>query len=221
MKNRKMIPLLCALLALALMSAACRKSAPVSGDPTVPDASAQIEPSDPENPGVPQEPEEPKEPQEPDTPSYRPGPEEIPFSAQMIRTNGWHDDAVYPRLTYIGSADALNRYFEENQDDYDFSHRDTVYSDMTIGFVDAVAGYDEAFFADHALLLVLLEEGSGSVRHEVASVTREASGSAAEVTVEITRFVPEVGTDDMAEWHAVIEVPRTVEETDAFVVKMK
>ena len=209
MKNRKMIPLLCALLALALMSAACWKSAPVPGDPTGPGASAQIDQ------------QEPKEPQEPDTPSYRPGPEELPFSAQMIRTNGWHDDAVYPRLTYIGSTDALNRYFEENQDDYDFSHRDTVYSDMTIGFVDAVAGYDEAFFADHALLLVLLEEGSGSVRHEVASVTREASGSAAEVTVEITRFVPEVGTDDMAEWHAVIEVPRTVEETDAFVVKMK
>ena len=131
------------------------------------------------------------------------GSEQIPFEAQIIRTNGYHDGAEYPKVTLADSAEELNRYYEEYQDLYDFSHKETVYSDTTIGFADAIDRYDSAWFADHQLIVVLLEEGSGSVRHRVAEVK---GGTAPEVS--ISRMVPEVGTDDMAQWHILIEVER-------------
>ncbi len=52
------------------------------------------------------------------------------------------------------------------------------------------------------LIKPILEEGSGSIRHEVKSVVKNPDGSFA---VEIERDVPEVGTDDMAEWHIIVE----------------
>ena len=132
--------------------------------------------------------------------------EGIPFEAQIIRTDGYHDGVSYPRVTLIDRAEELNRYCDENRDLYDFRHKEKVYSDTTIGFVDAIEGYDEAWFRDHQLILVLLEEGSGSVRHHVTEVK---GGEKPAVTV--SRLVPEVGTDDMAEWHILIGVDRTLE----------
>ena len=130
----------------------------------------------------------------------------LPFEAQIIRTDGYHDGVIYPKVTLIDSAEELNRYYEENRALYDFSHKETVYADTTIGFADAIEMYDDAWFRDHQLILVLLEEGSGSVRHEVTGVR---GGEMPEVTV--TRLVPEVGTDDMAEWHILIGVDRLFE----------
>ena len=127
----------------------------------------------------------------------------LAFDARYIRTDGYHDGVRYPVVTVIDTADGLSRYFEEYGDLYDFSHRETVYADTSIGFVDAIAPYDAAWFEGHRLLVILLEEGSGSIRHEVTSVT---GGSAPEV--EIARLCPEVGTDDMAEWHILIELDR-------------
>ena len=125
------------------------------------------------------------------------------FEAQYIRTNGYHDGVSYPRVTLIDSAEELNRYYDENRDLYDFSHKEKVYSDTTVGFIDAIEQYDGAWFRDHQLILVLLEEGSGSVRHKVTEVN-----AGEEPFVKIKRLVPEVGTDDMAEWHILIGVER-------------
>jgi len=120
------------------------------------------------------------------------------FEAQYIRTNGYHDGAEYPRTVLIESREALEKYYEDNKELYDLAHKEKVYSDTTVGFADAMEKYTEEWFADHVLLMVLLEEGSGSVRHEVTQVTADS--------VTIKRIVPEVGTDDMAEWHVLIEL---------------
>lgn len=130
-------------------------------------------------------------------------PDGVPFAAQYVRTNGYRDGVSYPVVTLIDSAAVLRRYYEANRALYDFSHKETVYSDTTVGFVDAIAGYDEAWFETHQLLLVLLEEGSGSVRHTVTKVTARPAAS-----INIDRLIPEVGTDDMAEWHILIETDR-------------
>ena len=55
--------------------------------------------------------------------------------------------------------------------------------------------------------MVLLEEGSGSVRHNVDNVKY---GSDGKLYVSIRRDVPEVGTADMAEWHILIEMKKDV-----------
>ena len=133
---------------------------------------------------------------------------QIPFSAQYVRTNGYRDGAKYPVVTLIEKADELKRYYEDNGKLYDFSHKELLYADSSVGFIDAIMLYDDAWFAEHQLLIVLLEEGSGSVRHEVTSVTAGPDPS-----VDITVLTPEIGTADMAEWHILIETPPNAFET--------
>ena len=122
------------------------------------------------------------------------------FEAQYIRTDGYIDSREYPIATLITSEDELAGYIDQYKDDY--------YLDELRGesgsFIDAVAKYDDAFFADNVIVLALLEEGSGSIRHEVVSVGVEDEA----VNVEIKRIVPEMGTDDMAEWHIIVEMPK-------------
>lgn len=127
-------------------------------------------------------------------------PQMLAYAASYVRTDGYHDGETYPKTAVITSRAALDAYIRDNRDRYDFSHKETVYADTTVGFEDAAAAYDDAWFADHTLVLVLTEEGSGSVRHRVDGV----SFGAGTVTVFLTRLVPEVGTDDMAEWHILL-----------------
>jgi hypothetical protein len=62
-----------------------------------------------------------------------------------------------------------------------------------------IGNYTDAFFASNFLVLVLLEEISGSYRHRVERI--EESGD-----IIITRLVPGIGTADMAQWHIIIEL---------------
>ena len=126
----------------------------------------------------------------------------IDFDAQYIRTDGYHEDVKFPVVKIIRSAQELNAYYEANREKYGLGRRDKVYADMTIGFLDACDRYDEAYFEEHILIMVLLEEGSGSNRHQVRSVHMSAGG---QCRIDIDRIVPEAGTCDMAEWHILIE----------------
>ena len=130
--------------------------------------------------------------------------EDNDFDAQYIRTNGYHDNVKYPKVTVITSKDELDEYYNANKDLYFLDHVDKVYSDTTIGFIDACEKYDNEYFEDNILILVLLEEGSGSIRHEVKSV--KTSGSNVEIDIEVN--IPEECTDDMAEWHIMIEADK-------------
>ncbi len=140
------------------------------------------------------------------------GENDCEFSAQYIRTNGYHDGVRYPVVTVIHSVDDLTAYYEANKDKYSLERRTgTIYSDSTIGFLDACDKYDEEYFEDQILLMVLLEEGSGSIRHKVERVATNEEG----IVVDITTIIPEVGTCDMAEWHIFIEPEAGVFAEDA------
>ncbi len=127
---------------------------------------------------------------------------DILFEAQYIRTNGYHEDAEYPFHTVIRSASELTAYYDAYKDKYDLGRKEKVYSDTTIGFLDACDKYDEAFFSEKALVLVVIEEGSGSIRHEVTGVSEADE----KLHVYIESIIPEEGTDDMAEWHIIVAV---------------
>ena len=132
----------------------------------------------------------------------------VDFNARYIRTNGYREDVKYPVVKIIRSVGELNAYYEANKEGYSLGRNDNVYSDTTIGFLDACDKYDDAYFEDHILIMVLLEEGSGSIRHEVQSVNVSADG---QCCIYIDRIVPEVGTCDMAEWHILIEPEAGIE----------
>jgi len=115
-----------------------------------------------------------------------------------IRTNGYVDGKNYPIVTVISSRDELERYYENNKNTYDFSANFGGYSDA-ISFIDAMKNYTDAFFTNRSLVLVLLEEGSGSIRHRVDDVGENGD-------IVISRLLPEIGTADMAQWHIIIEL---------------
>ena len=129
----------------------------------------------------------------------------VAFEAQYIRTNGYHESMEYPVVRVIHSAEELKEYYESNKEVYDLERRDKVYADTTIGFLDACDKYNESYFKNQVLVLVLLEEGSGSIRHEVTEVELVQINQEQELAVNITTKVPEIGTDDMAEWHIFVE----------------
>ena len=126
----------------------------------------------------------------------------VSFISRYIRTDGYDEDAKYPDVKIIRSVGELYEYYSTNKDKYDLERKDEVYSDTTIGFLDACDKYDEAYFENQILVMVLLEEGSGSVRHNVESVKVAQDDK---LYISICAVVPEVGTCDMAEWHILIE----------------
>ena len=141
----------------------------------------------------------------------------VNFISRYIRTDGYDKDAKYPDVKIIRSVGELHEYYSANKDKYNLERKDEVYSDTTIGFLDACDKYDEKYFENQILVMVLLEEGSGSVRHNVESVKVAQDDK---LYISICAIVPEVGTCDMAEWHILIE-PETgidvVNEADVIV----
>lgn len=132
----------------------------------------------------------------------------VPFEAQYIRTNGGREGVDYPGIVIIRSVEELKSYIDDNQQYYDLSSKDRVYADTTIGFLDACEKYDEAYFLKQILIMVLLEEGSGSIRHEVEEVTQLSGGK---LNIAIETITPEEGTCDMAQWHILIELDAGVD----------
>lgn len=130
---------------------------------------------------------------------------QVPYCAQYVRTDGPHDGVVFPCVRIVDSLQELKDYYTKWHDQFHLERRDTVSSDSTPGFLDVCDQYDEAFFTENYLLFVLLEEYSGSIRHEVRSVEQTTEGL---LSISIDRKVPEVGTDDMAQWHIIFELSR-------------
>lgn len=130
--------------------------------------------------------------------------ESYSFSAQYIRTNGYNENTDYPIVTVIRSRKELKSYYRKNKKYYDLERKDKIYSDTTGGFLDACDKYTDEYFETNSLILILLEEGSGSNRHEVQNVYLDAQNSSWEITID--RKVPEIGTCDMAEWHIFLEI---------------
>lgn len=131
----------------------------------------------------------------------------VDFVPQYIRTNGYHEDVEYPVVKIIRSVDELNAYYNANKDKYNLERRSDPASDSTIGFLNACDKYTAEYFENQILVMVLLEEGSGSIRHNVDNVKY---GSDGKLYVSVRRYVPEAGTDDMAEWHILIEPEKDI-----------
>ena len=139
---------------------------------------------------------------------------DVNFEASYTRTDGYIEKKTYPHVTVINSRAELEKYTADYEGQYNFYH-----TADSKGFYDVVTPYDAVFFADNSLIMILLEEGSGSVRHEVSGIQYKDG----ETTIEISRIVP-MGdaTDDMAEWHVVIEIEKTspvLENPDGIKVK--
>jgi hypothetical protein len=107
----------------------------------------------------------------------------------------------YNSVVLVNSLQQLQEYYSDNYEYFDF----TLTHDNIISFEDAIKKYDDEFFQKNMLAVVLLEEGSGSVRHRVASVVKNEG----KIDINIKRKSSELVTGDMAEWHIIIELKKS------------
>lgn len=128
-------------------------------------------------------------------------PEGVNYGALFIRTDCIAaQDIPYPQYIVIRSRGELMEYYEKNKSLYDLESR-AAYGQ--VGWLDFANALTDEWFEQNDLVLIILSEPSGSITHEVASVTQSHDGSH---TVTIRRNVPEIGTDDMAQWHLFLSV---------------
>lgn len=124
------------------------------------------------------------------------------FAVQILRTDGYHSGKQYPAVTVVRSLSELTAYYEANKELYQLERRTDPASDSTIGFLDAIDKYNDAYFENKLLILILVEESSGSNRHQVTGIVRSEAG----LEILVDRQVPEFGTTDMAQWHILVEL---------------
>lgn len=129
----------------------------------------------------------------------------VAFEAQYVRTEA--KNQVYtcpanicPFISVINSKDELTAYYRFYRYRFDLEHHG-----KTTGFLDACDKYDADFFEKNFLVLAVLEEGSGSTRHNVEAVTVDRNGN---MNVNIISSSPESGTCDMAQWHIIVAVEK-------------
>ena len=131
---------------------------------------------------------------------------------QYIRTNYVRE--MNGQTLVIESRAELDQYFNTNKEKYNLGHKEKVYSDTTIGFEDAIVDYDEEWFKEHNLVLVLLTANSGSIRYKANNINIE-DGT---MTVSFNKKAPDMVTCDMAGWHIIIETKKvSIDEINVFV----
>ncbi len=127
------------------------------------------------------EPPKPKTSTNPTTPvpnTYEYNPED---TVHYVRRS-WGSSAGYPQVVFIRSKAELDAY---NSDDLD----------------EAAAKYTQDYFKNHALVIVFTSESSGSNYYTGAKINSAGN------EIVIDRYIPPVGTCDMASWAVILEVP--------------
>jgi hypothetical protein len=122
---------------------------------------------------------------------------------QYVRTDGRAPVAEFPSSLIIRSKQELLNYYENNKAYYSMDSS----WDESPAFRDAIARYNDAYFAKRELLIVLMEEPSGSIRHKVNRMWDVFVEGKRVYNISITSFKSMRGDDDMAQWHILIELP--------------
>ena len=127
----------------------------------------------------------------------------IPFSAVYCRGNRLKDELPFGGLQVIGSMAEMDTYRQAYWPNT--SYEQVLENGKTISA--ELDSYDTAFFAEHLLVIALVEEGSGTIRHEVVSCATASTGN--EITIRSFYPTPDgSGTTDMAYWHIPIALKR-------------
>jgi len=125
----------------------------------------------------------------------------LSFDAQYLRTNYDSNKSATAGLPFVISSRAeLIRYCEIAWPNQSAAGRNAALSSNS--FLESIGKYSDDFFKSKYLVIVIFQEISGSIRHEVKRVDKNG-------VISIDRLVPGEGramTADMAEWHVVIEL---------------
>lgn len=126
---------------------------------------------------------------------------EISFEAQYIKTDSVAEDLKYPMIRVIKTKEELKTYYQENSNNYNFINNDG----SSVSFLTAIDGYDEEYFEDSFLVLILLEENSDSIRHNISKVSEDG-----EILIE--RVVSDNEESGITNWHVLVELNKKYQD---------
>ncbi len=130
----------------------------------------------------------------------------VDFNAQYIRT-GAYAEVSYPIVAVLKSKNNLDDYYNNNKTVFNLERKsiEAGYTGQTIGFLDAVDNYNEDFFENNFLILIVLEEPSGSITHKINKTFITTDDKC---RIEIETACPDFCSDDMEYWHILIEISK-------------
>ena len=123
----------------------------------------------------------------------------LPYLARSYREDKIYSSRVNHPIMAFTDAVSFASFREELGTYFQFD----VPCDGEASFLAQTAEFDEAFFADTALIAVWLSASSGSIRYELDHLDNKGE----DCTVFIRELVPEIGTDDEADWFLLLQIP--------------
>lgn len=70
---------------------------------------------------------------------------------------------------------------------------------------NSIVKYTDEYFKDHAILLILKTNSSGSIRDQYTALTKTGKS----LTIEYTNWIPHTGSADVADWRVLLEVRKS------------
>ena len=110
-------------------------------------------------------------------------------------------------LITITTYQELLDYYEAEKDVYNLEES---YFSNTDPFKTLADSLSSAYFESNHLVIFVMEEPSGSHRHELEDVFVEDGI----LTIHLERLRASIGTADMANWHLVLQVPHASSDID-------
>lgn len=136
------------------------------------------------------------------------------YNYQFIKTS-YRDDIEIKAI--ISSKEELKFFYEKYKNTLYLEHREKVYADSTIGFIDAIEKYDEEYFKESNLIIIYFTEASGSITHSI----KDISVNDGTLDIDIIQKCPGYFTWDMAGWLLILEVDNPIEITSINYTKAK
>lgn len=128
---------------------------------------------------------------------------DVTFEAKYIRTDGSISEVTEPVVKKITSLKELNDYYTENKENYNFTDN----SELSSSFTTEIDKYDEEYFKNSFLLVVLVQEEGSDIYHTVKSVKEDGK-------IVIERNLANHEASDVATWHVLIELSNSIKDVD-------
>lgn len=115
----------------------------------------------------------------------------IKYDSKNIKTHLYIDNFNSPSTDIIKSTSDITAYTKKFDDN---------------SLSKALEKYTESYFKDNVLVIVNIQESSGSNTNKVDRVCKINSSN--KIDIFVKRDVAEIGTDDMAMWHLLVEIDK-------------
>ena len=123
------------------------------------------------------------------------------YTTKFVRTYPYDIDAQYPKYYLFNTYDSFSKYLENDALTFGGYEDNQEISNL-------IKKYDEDYFNSHSLVILLLLEPSGSIRHQIESVKIVENV----LHVNLVKRVPEIGDSAMAVWSIFIELDKNNEK---------